>query len=140
MKRTALLTILVLSLVLGSCKKYEDGPLISLTSAQNRIVNTWVIEFAQRDGVDITTEYEDYVLALEMNQEAILQMTVEVLDSPELIETTGFWAFEDQRKNLRLDFELDDFDRYYRILRLKQEELWLREIGFNGDELRLQPQ
>lgn len=139
MKHDTLLIIFVLSLVLGACKKYEDGPLISLTSAQNRIVNTWVIDFAQRDGIDITHEYEDYILTLQMNQNAILQLTVDIFGTPVLLETTGLWAFEDQRRNLQLDFEQNEYDRYYEILRLKQDELWLREIGFSGDELQLQP-
>jgi hypothetical protein len=37
-----------------------------------------------------------------------------------------------------MDFENDDADRTYQILRLKEDEMWLREIG-GEDELHLMP-
>jgi hypothetical protein len=38
-----------------------------------------------------------------------------------------------------LDFENNDFDRYYKIKKLKEKELGLKEIGYNNDELNLKP-
>ena len=40
-----------------ACKKYSDGPLLSLRSAKSRIVGTWKIDKLYIDGIDSTDEY-----------------------------------------------------------------------------------
>lgn len=127
-------------LLISSCKKYEDGPFISLRSKTARVINTWVIESATRNNGAITAEYEAYTLFLEKDNKANLQYKIDDFGLDLILSTRGTWALEESKENLRLNFDNDDFDRYYQILRLKENELWLREIGYNGDELHLIPQ
>lgn len=127
-------------LLISSCKKYEDGPFMSLRSKTARVINTWVIESATRNNVAITSEYEAYTLYLEKDSKANLQYKIDDFGLDLILSASGTWALEEAKENLRLNFENDDFDRYYQILRLKENELWLREIGYNGDELHLIPQ
>ena len=47
---------LVMVLSMASCKKYEEGPAISLTSRSERVANTWTIDRAIADGNDVTSE------------------------------------------------------------------------------------
>jgi len=128
-----------LTLILPSCKKYEEGPALSLRSKKERISNTWVIESAFRNNVNISDAYKDFILIMNKNGSATLQLKVIVFSSEIFLQTDGTWTLEEFNENLRLNFENNDYDRYYEILKLKETELWLREIGYNGDELKLRP-
>lgn len=141
MLRIALFTLALFFVAFGivSCKKYEDGPILSLRSKKERISNVWVIETATRNGVDVTGSYKDYVLTLTKSGSATLQLKVDFFGTDVFLQTNGTWSLEELKNNLRLDFENNDFDRYYEITKLKEQELGLREIGYNNDELNLKP-
>lgn len=47
------------SFALLSCKKYEDGPLISLRSPLSRLLGKWEVESVSINGDDITAIYND---------------------------------------------------------------------------------
>lgn len=124
--------------VLSSCKKYEDGPGISLRSKEERIANTWKVDKAYENGNDITNQYDQYELQMLRNGQATLVAIYSTGNFNFEFETNGTWDLVNDNDDLRLDFEDDDADRTYQILRLKEKELWLREKG--GDvELHLIP-
>ena len=123
---------------LASCKKYEDGPMLSLKSKKERVANTWEIETAYRDGENVTDDYEEYILSTQKDGDASLAALYKWGDFSFEFETDGTWSFENNAENLVLDFENDEADNEYQILRLAEEELWLREIG-GEDELHLKP-
>ncbi|MDC1403953.1 hypothetical protein N8328_06075, partial [Crocinitomicaceae bacterium] len=52
--------------------------------------------------------------------------------------TDGTWIFESKKELINFDYENDDFDQVYKIMRLKDDELWMRAIG-GEDELHLLP-
>jgi hypothetical protein len=134
LKTTMLFT--VLTFVASSCKKYDDGPLISVRSKEERIANTWVIENAYNNGNDVTGDYDQYDLYMDKDSKAKLTSNYKSGGITFSYTTEGAWRFENSKNDLRLDFENDDADRVYEILRLKEEELWLKEKG--GDtELHL---
>jgi|GEM_PF-3450236 hypothetical protein len=43
--------------------------------------------------------------------------------------TKGTYGFENDKENVKFDYEDDDADQTYEILRLIRNGLWLREIG-----------
>jgi len=140
MKKILSIAILALfsATLLTSCSKYEEGPLISFRSKKARIANTWQVEQALEDGEDITDQYDQYELEMLDNNDASLAALYTLADLTFEYETDGTWSFEDSKEQLELDFEDDDADRIYDILRLKENELWLKEAG--GDtELHLKP-
>ena len=121
-----------------SCSKYEEGPLISFRSKKARIANTWQIEQALEDGEDVTENYDQYELEMLDDGDASLAALYTVGDLTFEYETSGTWEFEDSKEQLLLDFEDDNADRLYDILRLKENELWLKEAG-GSTELHLKP-
>lgn len=122
----------------ASCSKYEEGPAISLRSKKARVANTWKIESAYRNGNDVTADYDQYQLQMTTNGDAKLVALYTSGNFTVEYETDGTWKFSDDKETLVLDFNNDDADTRYQILRLKEKELWLREEG-GEDELHLVP-
>jgi hypothetical protein len=133
------LAIAAIALLAVGCKKYEDGPGVSLVPRTERVANTWVIDKAYSDGEDITSSFDQYVLSLTTGNDATLEANYTLFGVVISYQTTGTWAFANEQEELVLDFEDDAADGSYQILRLTSDELWLRELG--GDlELRLKEQ
>lgn len=122
----------------ASCSKYEEGPAISLRSKKARVANTWKIESAYRNGNDVTADYDQYQLQMTTNGDAKLVALYTSGNFTVEYETDGTWKFSDDKETLVLDFNNDEADTRYQILRLKEKELWLREEG-GEDELHLVP-
>lgn len=123
-------------IVLPSCSKYDEGPGVSLRSKKERVANTWEIEKAMRNGEDVTSDYDEYTLRTTKDGDAELAALYSSGSFSFEYETQGTWMFTDDKESLMLDFENDDADRNYQILRLAEDEMWLREIG-GEDELHL---
>ncbi len=126
--KTAIL-FTVLTFIASSCKKYEEGPIVSVRSKEERVANTWVIEKAYDNGNDVTSDYDQYDLMMNKDQNAKLTSNYKSGNVTFSFSTEGVWSFENNKNDLRLDFDDDDADRVYEILRLKEEELWLKEKG-----------
>lgn len=137
MKKIAIIMALILGVSTG-CKKYEEGPVISLRTKKARVANTWKIEKAFNDGQDVTSSYDQYELYMSKDGDAKLVTIYAYGDFTGEFETDGTWKFEDSKETLVLDYEDDDADEKYQILKLKENELWLREEG-QDTELHLIP-
>ncbi len=143
MKQTRPLQILVGALLLTAlttgCKKYDEGPLISLTSRTERIANTWVIDNATADGGDVTSDFDNYVLTMTTSGSATLLATYTVFGADFTFDTNGTWTLQNDDEELVLDFENDAADGTYQIRRLTETQLWLHKVG-DDLELHLKPQ
>ncbi len=128
----------IVTVTLSSCKKYDDGPLISFKSKKDRIANTWEIGKAIRNGNDVTDDYSVYTLTTTADGDAKLVATYVTTFGIFSGNTDGKCIFESKKELINFDYENDDFDQVYKILRLKDDELWLRAIG-GEDELHLVP-
>lgn len=124
--------------VLPSCNKYEEGPGVSLRSKTERVSNTWMIDQAFRNGEEVTDEYDEFTLRTTKDGDAELAAIYSAGSFSFEYETDGTWSFKDNKETLELDFENDDADNSYQILRLAEDELWIRENG-GEDELHLKP-
>ena len=129
------ITVATIALLAVSCNKYDDGPGISLVPRNERVANTWVIEKAMADGQDVTGSFEQYVLSLTTGGDATLEADYTLFGVIISNQTTGTWSFANDQEDLVLDFEDDQADGSYQILRLTSDELWLRKLG---DDLELQ--
>ena len=134
----SIFTIAMIMGTLGSCSKYEEGPSLSLRSKKARVANTWKIDKAYRNGNDVTNDYDQYSLYMNKDGDARLVAIYKSGNFTFEAETDGTWKLESDKEDLNLDFENNDADRKYQILRLKEKELWLREQG-GEDELHLIP-
>ena len=136
---SALLTLALLSsIVFSSCSKYEDGPAFSLRSKKERVANTWRVERASNNGSDVTSAFDQYQLQMLSDGDATLAALYTLGELTFEFETNGTWTLEDAGEVLRLDFQNNAADESYEILRLKEDELWLREKD-GTLELRLKP-
>lgn len=121
-----------------ACKKYEEGPAVSLKSKKERIANTWKIDRATDDGEDVTENFDQYTLMLTKDGDATLNARYSWGDVDIIVETDGTWEFDDKKEEIHFNYEDDDADVNYQILKLKEDELWLREEG-EDLELHLVP-
>ncbi len=131
------LALAVLSI--AGCKKYNDGPLISLSPRAERVANTWLIDHATANGNDATSDFEAYVLTLTSSGDATLVATYTVFGTAFSFNTSGTWAFQNDDEELVLDFADNSADGTYQIRRLTEEQLWLHKVG-DDLELHLKPQ
>ncbi len=118
-----------IALAATGCQKYDEGPAISLVPRAERIANTWVIAHAEENGEDVTDQYDQYELYLTDDGDAELSADYMVFGTQYTTETNGTWNLVLDDENIQFDFEDDSQDAEYQILRLTQEEFWLRKIG-----------
>lgn len=119
---------LLIAASFASCKKYEEGPLVSLTPRAERAANTWIISYAEEDGQNVSEEYDQFELYMNTDGDAELKASYSAFGVDYNTTTDGTWSFTNEEENLLLDFEDDDQDNEYTILRLKNDELWLRDL------------
>lgn len=129
---------LISSAFLFGCKKYEDGPMISLASKTSRISNDWRVEKAIENGNEVTGSFDKYEISLRKNETASLTANYTFLGVVYNYNTQGTWSLEEHKEKIRVDYEDDGADASYYILRLKEKELWVRQEGTNL-ELHLAP-
>ena len=124
-QKTLVIGIAAMMLTTG-CKKYEDGPAVSFRSKKARIANTWRVDKALNGSEDVTSDFDQYELQMLTNGNATLSALYHLGDLSFEFQTNGTWSLENNNEDLRLDFENDAADETYEILRLKEDELWLR--------------
>lgn len=104
-------------LILSSCQPYEDGPKLSLKSADARFQKTWVLsKIVNSDGTEITPTISSYY---EFKEGGELVITT----SGDVSEAT--WEITDKTK-LKLTYSEIGFDEF-EIKRLSSKDLWLEE-------------
>jgi hypothetical protein len=128
--------IIVFFLVVSSCKKYPDGPLISLRSKDARLTARWQMEKYLVNGADSTEKLNPgnskYNIAFNHGNKP--QVFTD-------INYNGFYEFREDKSIIRiygflypLNYEfgliLND-DCEWKILRLTHKQLWL-ETSLQG--------
>ena len=123
---------------LNSCSPYEEGPAISLRSKTERVANTWRVNYAvEADGDDQTSDYEEDRFILD--KDGNVTYTFEIAGT--VFTATGTWAFTNDDENIRIQTSFDflglpvDSDETYEILKLKETEVWIRDIDDDQIEL-----
>lgn len=124
--------IAIIMLSFTSCKKYPDGPVFSIHSKTDRVANNWKVGEALENGNDITENYEKWELDLTKGGNASLSAKYVILGIPFEYVATGTWIFVSNKEEISFDFDRDEADGVYEILRLKTDEMWLSKVG---DEL-----
>lgn len=145
MKKFFSITILTLAVglsgMLSSCK-YEEGPFLSLKSRTERVSNTWQVESATDvDGNDKTSDYDGITWTLDT--EGNFTVNGDLAGIP--YSYSGNWEFSDSDANIRItysytvlgvSFSVDDESE---ILKLKEEEVWIKDLDDDRIELHLIP-
>lgn len=124
--------------LMTSCKKYDDGPTISLRSRSERVANNWRVDGATDNGNDVTNSFQRYEVSFTKGGDATLVAHYSFIGIDYDYSTSGTWSFESSDEKIRVDYQNDAADATYLILRLKEKELWLKQEGTNL-ELHLVP-
>ena len=119
--------LVILLLTSTACQKYPEGPLLSIHSKTERVANQWKVAQALDNGQDITSDYSQYELNLTKKGGANLTAKYVVLGSTFEYVTEGKWVFVNDKEKISFDYDNNDADGVYRILKLEEDEMWLKE-------------
>jgi hypothetical protein len=110
----------------ASCGKYEDGPNFSLRSKKARLVNTWVIDKAFRDGVDFTEEFkqDNPNYQLEIRKDNTITSSIFNDMTGEKEESKGKWEFSKDKEKVKFTDDATGQEWSEEILRLTNNEYW----------------
>ena len=107
-----------------ACKKYEDGPALSLRTKKARITNTWrYVSVTGTNGVDYSAQFAN--VTLDMQKDGIYTIT-----EGSIVET-GTWNFSSDKEAVTFIPNAGS-SVAAKILRLTNKELWLYGFLPNG--------
>ncbi len=122
---SALLAILAFTVVIPACKKYEEGPGISLRTKKERLANVWKYEsVTASDGLEHTDEFEARVITIKND------FTYSTSDQEQTV-IEGMWQFGEKKKSIILSNHSGIVDEWL-ILRLTEKEFWVIDEGEYG--------
>lgn len=88
--------------LLEGCKKYPEGPAISLRSKKERVANTWKLDALISGGVDSTAYFtgffNDYTVILTKSGSYTISYSFRGFSATE----TGGWAFASGKEDLQI--------------------------------------
>lgn len=124
-----LLFVVLTLLVLASCKKYEEGPSLSLRSAKARVSNEWKLVKVMSGENDITSSYLSNPTKVEMllEKDGSYKQTNTVGATD--YTTEGSWDLSGDKKTLVLN--ANGYTELMKIIRLKSKELWLIDEAYS---------
>ncbi len=144
MKSKLILSIAIFAIVslASSCRKYEEGPNISLRSKKQRLTNNWGLEVVLINGVDVAKD--PYWSKQEHHLYGDEKYIVTIVNPQTLVASNiqGNWKIYDGGKKLALTTNsfagVVDSTVDYRILKLYEKQLWIRSLD-NSRELHFIP-
>lgn len=116
-------------LLFSSCKKYEDGPFLSLSKPENRIRGIWELSSVYKNGNKSTSETPSEVESPDGTWELYKSKTVLIsyYIGTSCYKSDGSWKFKNDKKEVEMTFtsRYSVYTRTYKILRLTHKEMKL---------------
>jgi hypothetical protein len=130
------LFLIIAILIFGGCKKYPEGPSLSLLTKKERVTNDWVIDKYFVDDTDNTQAYRNVFSKskLSINRDGSYQK--ETVSEKSTTVTKGKWHFGYKHYTLvfneisitqNSNQKVANAEHSNEILKLKRIELWFRE-------------
>lgn len=119
------------------CKKYPEGPALSLRSKKERVANTWKLDALISGGVDSTAYFNsffnDYTVSLTKSGGYTISYNFRGFS----VSETGDWAFSSDKEDLQITPKTVSYGTVpsasvLQIMKLYEKELWLRSFYGNG--------
>ncbi|HEX7414887.1 MAG TPA: hypothetical protein VF411_12660 [Bacteroidia bacterium] len=126
--------LLIILSLLTACKKYPDGPWISLESRAARVANVWKMEQVTLNGLDVTSTYKNinYIETYDKIGNYSYSSTVG--------SGSGKWAFENRDTQIKRSGVSGQPSEDLTILRLEEKSFWYKFIdGKDSYEFHLMP-
>jgi hypothetical protein len=117
-----------------ACKKYEDGPFISLRSKMSRVENTWRVESYTVNGVDSTATL------VNINYTETYEKSGAFSYASTTGHSMGSWDFLLEKNDILRSGVLGQgaTSKILHILKLKDKEFWYEVVdGSNVSEMHL---
>jgi hypothetical protein len=102
--------------LMSSCKKYEDGPLISFRTRTERLSNTWEVDNYTFNGNDLTSLYTNCTETFSKGGDYSY--------SCGLFDGAGKWKFQSNDERIQLTGNDDKSNRNLKILKLEEDAFW----------------
>ena len=138
MKKLFYLTILA-SVILVSCKKYEEDSGIHLKTAKTRMCNDWSLAAYYLNGKDSTAAYHAIApnMVFSLNKNGNFTQTAKY--SGFTFTRTGSWQFTNGKEQLSLyETSPNIGTTTFKIRKLTSSEFWLLNISGTNEEYHLQ--
>jgi hypothetical protein len=131
--KTFLALIITFVFLFSGCKKFEDGPLLSLRTKKSRISGNWKIGSATYNGNDQTELYQGIISEWEIKSSGSYS-----IKSISGASDNGTWEFGEDKDDVYFKSDSPaNPEQSFRILRLKHKDVWLRQILTNGSVVEL---
>jgi hypothetical protein len=118
-----IIIISALLVVFTGCKKYDEGPGISLRSKTERVANTWKIEYTATNGVDYTSYFTDYTMTFTKGGEYSFTWGS--------LTGSGKWEFQNDKNDIKISGVSNQSSETIHILKLKEKEFWYYSMDGN---------
>lgn len=128
---------IVFLIILTACKKYPEGPTLSLRTKSARLSNSWKIQSYKFNSMDSTTFVKNYLFnnyLLTINKQGSYSMQYNAvlgfLSFP--FNEAGKWVFSNNKKDVIFTKESGNTSAVvgsnvtWEILRLNESELWAK--------------
>ena len=126
----SIVAIAIMATAVTSCKKYEDGPSLSLRTKKARLCGDWKIEKVLYNGGDSTAVFTAFLGAnfgFDIEKDGKYKITGASTDD-------GTWSLGEDKDDVTFkSSQAGSTDDTYRILKLKNKELWWKQTQANGD-------
>ena len=133
MKKIGILSIAALlmgGIALTSCKKYEEGPALSLLTKKARVAGTWEVESYWENGVDKTSDYRAGVSSETYTYDKDGSYTIALTTIIGQINDAGTWEFINDKEDIKtLSNTSGATPDTMVIVKLKNKEMWVKETG-----------
>lgn len=125
--KKALFAVFALLLVFSGCKKYEDGPSLSLRTKKARLTNVWIIHSVTENGTDRTSDYRTFYsgYTATINKDNTYSLAYRIMNATDYSET-GTWVFSGDKEHVYFTKSNSTNQSDWTILRLKERELWAK--------------
>lgn len=115
------------------CKKYPEGPAVSLTSKTERVANTWRVDYYLINGKDYTSSVTNYTETFTKNGNYYY--------SAGSVTGSGNWNFQNNENEIRINGISHMSSETLFILKLKENDFWYYYVDGNDRiEFHLIPQ
>ncbi|MGL5888752.1 MAG: lipocalin family protein [Bacteroidia bacterium] len=130
----AIVALLVGSVSVTGCGKYEEGPSLSLRTKKARIVGQWEVEKVMENGVDVTSDYRAVVasetIEFKKDETFTASTTLTSLFGGATDSQSGTWAFAEDKEKVSSSVTENSVTTTttVEILRLTNKEFWTKEV------------
>jgi len=117
-KKFALLIVIIAFMlpIMQGCKKYPDGPMISLLSRTDRVANTWQVDNYKLNGTDYTSLMSSYTETYSKSGAYSYAWGI--------LAGSGTWKFQNNDAEILITGTTNQSTVTLTILKLEEKEFW----------------